>query len=109
MTTREPEKPATSISSQQQSLLNMTIIGLVGQVGCLTLLILLAAVLSGLWLDTHFGTRPWVTIGMLVLSIPISLVVMFFVSRSAAEKLKRDFEKRREENTTKEDAVGKDS
>ena len=103
---KEPEK---RLSSQQQSFLNLTIIGLVGQVGCLTLIILLAAVLSGLWLDTHFGTRPWVTIGMLVLSIPISLVVMFFVSRSAAEKLKRDFEARREETIKKEDAIGKDS
>ena len=102
-------KPEQQPGSQQPSLFNLTIIGLVGQVGCLTLLILLAAVLSGLWLDTHFGTRPWVTIGMLVLSIPISLVVMYFVSRSAAEKLKRDFETRREETITKEDAIGKDS
>ncbi len=86
----------------------MTIIGLVGQVGCLTLVILFLFVFLGLWLDTHFGTRPWITIGMLVASIPIALVAMFFVTRKATDKFKKEFEIRQEERLKKEDAIGRD-
>ena len=103
----ESEKVAESVP--KQSALNMTIIGLVGQVGCLTLVILLASVFIGLWLDTQFGTRPWITIGMLVVSIPIALVVMFFVTRKATDKFKREFESRQKEKLKKEDAIGRDS
>jgi len=72
----------------KRSWLNMTIAALVGQVGCLTLVIVLAAVLAGLWLDGRFGTRPWFTIGLVAVSIPISLVVMIVVARSAVKKIK---------------------
>ena len=72
----------------KRSWLNMTIAALVGQVGCLTLVIVLAAVLAGLWLDGRFGTRPWFTIGLVAVSLPISLVVMIVVARSAVKKIK---------------------
>ena len=56
--------------------------------GCLTLVIVLAAVLAGLWLDARFGTRPWFTLGLVVASIPVSLTVMFVVVRLAISKIK---------------------
>ena len=105
----ELEQEKTTESAPRQTALNMTIIGLVGQVGCLTLLILLASVFIGLWLDTQFGTRPWITIGMLVASIPIALVVMFFVTRKTTDKFKKEFEARQKERLQKEDAIGRDS
>ncbi len=105
----ELEQEKTTEDVPRQTALNMTIIGLVGQVGCLTLLILLASVFIGLWLDTYFGTRPWITIGMLVISIPIALVVMFFVTRKATDKFKKEFEARQKERLKKEDAIGRDS
>ena len=105
----ELEQEKAMESPPRQTALNMTIIGLVGQVGCLTLLILLASVFIGLWLDTYFGTRPWITIGMLVASIPIALVVMFFVTRKATDKFKKEFETRQKTRLLKEDAIGRDS
>lgn len=106
---RETEQERSAKNTPRQNALNMTIIGLVGQVGCLTLVILLLAVFLGLWLDTLLGTRPWITIGMLFLSIPISLAVMFFVTRTTTDKLKREFESRQKERLLKEDAIGKDT
>ncbi len=108
MTVEELEQEKMTESAPRQTALNMTIIGLVGQVGCLTLVILLASVFIGLWLDTNFGTRPWITIGMLMASIPIALVVMFFVTRKATDKFKREFEARQKERLLKEDVIGKD-
>jgi MFS-type transporter involved in bile tolerance (Atg22 family) len=72
----------------KRSWLNMTIVALVGQVGCLTLLIVLGAVFAGLWLDSRFDTRPWFTIGLVLASIPVSLIVMLFVTRLAVKKIK---------------------
>jgi len=59
-----------------------------GQVGCLTLVILLLAVFLGLWLDNQYGTKPTFTIGLLLVSIPVSLLVMFAVVRAAVQRIK---------------------
>jgi len=75
-------------SSGRQKLLNLTIASIAGQVGCLTLLIVLGAVFLGLWLDSRFGTRPWWTVGLVLGSIPVSLILMLYVVRLAISKIK---------------------
>ncbi len=72
---------------------NLVIAALTGQVGCLTLIIVLAAVLAGLALDKQFGTKPWITIGLLVGSIPVSIFLMLLIARKAVAKLKMNQEK----------------
>jgi len=62
--------------------------GVAASVGCLTLAIILAAVFAGLWLDARNGTRPWFTLGLVVLSIPVSLAAMFIIVRLAISKIK---------------------
>lgn len=74
--------------TNKQKLLNLTLVGIVSQVGCLTLVIILAALLLGLYLDSRMNTRPWFTIGLVILSIPVSLVLMIFVVRTAVKKMK---------------------
>lgn len=74
--------------TNKQKLLNLTLVGVVSQVGCLTLVIILAALLLGLYLDSRFNTRPIFTIGLILVSIPISLVLMFIITRAAIRKLK---------------------
>ena len=78
------KEPITS----KQKLLNLTLVGIVSQVGCLTLVIILASLLLGLFLDSRFNTRPWFTIGLVIVSIPVSLVLMVYVVRTAVKKLK---------------------
>jgi len=86
--------------NQKQYIYNITLAVLVGQVGCLTLLIVMAAVFGGLYLDNQFGSRPWFTLSLVIGSIPISLAVMFFVSRAAIRRIKT------QANTQEEQEVG---
>jgi hypothetical protein len=60
----------------------------VGQVGCLTLLIILAALFGGLWLDNLPGTKPLFTIILMIASVPVTLVLMFWVVRKATARLR---------------------
>jgi F0F1-type ATP synthase assembly protein I len=80
--------PDPTKRDRKQYWINMTLAIVAGQVGCLTLVIILAAVLAGLWLDNTYGTKPTFTIGLLLASIPVSVVVMFFVVRTAVAKIK---------------------
>ena len=66
---------------------------MVGQVGCLTLIIILASVFGGLWLDNTFGTKPVFTLVLLFAGIPISVLVMLVVARKTLARLKEDAEK----------------
>jgi F0F1-type ATP synthase assembly protein I len=59
----------------------------VGQVGCLTLLIVLAALFGGLWLDNVFNTKPFITITLMIASVPVTLVAMFWIVRKATARL----------------------
>lgn len=59
----------------------------VGQVGCLTVLIVAAALVGGLWLDRHYGTRALFTIVLFLLSVPISVVSMLAIVRRATRRL----------------------
>jgi formate hydrogenlyase subunit 4 len=66
--------------------LNVTLAAVTGQVGCLTLLIIFAALFLGRWLDRQFDTSPLITIGLLIASIPITLIVMFWVVRAVTSR-----------------------
>jgi hypothetical protein len=55
---------------------NLTLAAIAGQAGCLTLTIVLLALFIGLWLDSRLGQRGPCTLGLLVLSIPVSLYLM---------------------------------
>ncbi|MBN1373048.1 MAG: AtpZ/AtpI family protein [Anaerolineaceae bacterium] len=77
--------------------LNLTLAGVVVQVGCLTLVIILVALFGGLWLDARFQTKPVITLVLVFASIPVSLVLMFVIARSAAAKIKANVEEQRKE------------
>jgi hypothetical protein len=59
----------------------------VGQVGCLTLIIVIAALLAGLWLDDLFATRPVITILLMVGSVPVTLFVTFWAVQKTTSRL----------------------
>ena len=74
--------------NKTQYALNLGLAGFAGQVGCLTLVIIMAALLGGLWLDNQFGVKPLFTILFLIGSVPITIFVMFRVAMSAISRIK---------------------
>lgn len=66
---------------------NLTLAAIAGQAGCLTLIIILAALFAGLWLDARFDSRPWITVIFMIGSVPVTLVTMFWVVRKATARL----------------------
>ena len=76
-----------------RSILTNLLIVMVGQVGCLTLVIILASVFGGLWLDRTFGTKPIFTLVLLIAGVPISVLVMLVVARRTLARLKEQAEK----------------
>lgn len=68
--------------------LNTLLIVLVGQMGCLTLVVILITVLAGLWLDNTFHTKPVFTLILLLAGIPLSVILMVYVGRKTLAKLK---------------------
>ncbi len=66
---------------------NLGLATIAGQAGCLTTLIVLSALLLGLWLDSLMGTRGPCTVGLLILSVPFSLYAMLRLSLSAINRI----------------------
>ncbi|HBF40248.1 MAG TPA: hypothetical protein DDW19_00250 [Anaerolineaceae bacterium] len=95
---QKPDKPATKNSN------NLLLVILIGQVGFLTLIVILAAVFGGMALDRQLGTRPWFTIGLLVASVPVSILLMVFVSRRTVKKIQNAAA---DTTQKKEDEIGK--
>ncbi len=96
----------TPPKDRRQYLLNMTLAGSAALSGCLTLVIVLAAVLLGLWLDNFFGMKPVLTIILLVVSVPVSILAMLFVTRLVTSKIKT--EASRSAANHQEEDIGKD-
>ena len=71
-----------------RGILNTLLVVMIGQVGCLTLVIILASVFGGLWLDNTFGTKPIFTLVLLFAGIPVSVLVMLTVARRTLARLK---------------------
>ena len=68
------------------------LIVVIGQVGCLTLVVILASVFGGLWLDKTFGTKPVFTLVLLFAGIPLSVLLMLYASRKALAQWKEKYE-----------------
>lgn len=83
----------TQSEQKGRSILTNLLIVLIGQVGCLTLVIVLASVFGGLWLDKMFNTKPVFTLALLFAGIPVSVLVMLNVGRKTLARLKENLEK----------------
>src|SRR3989304_5467179 len=66
---------------------SLALAGLLGQVGCLTFVIVLGAILAGLWIDTRFDTRPLFTLVLVLGSVPVTLYLMFRIVLAGAGRL----------------------
>jgi len=89
-----------------QRTFRLTIAVFIGQVGCLTSVFLIAALLGGIWLDNQFNTKPLFTIGLLIISVPITLVGMIWVVRKTTAKIQATNVKTTEQNTQEDNISG---
>jgi F0F1-type ATP synthase assembly protein I len=74
-------------SNRAQQVFSLTVAIVALQVGCLTLFIILGALVAGLWLDRTLDTLPIFLIIFLVGSMPLSWVAIFFVVNRAKQHL----------------------
>ena len=58
-----------------------------GEVGCLTLIIVIVSVFGGIWLDRVLGTKPLFTISLVLLSAPLSLVLTYWIAKRAVKDI----------------------
>ncbi len=77
-------------------ILNTLLIVMIGQVGCLTLIIIVASILGGLWLDKTFGTKPVFTLALLFAGVPVSVILMVLIARRTLARLREQAEKEKE-------------
>jgi hypothetical protein len=56
--------------------LPLALAGLLGQVGCVTLIVIFAALGIGLWLDSQFDSRPIFILIFVLGSVPVTIYLM---------------------------------
>lgn len=98
MTPNTPPKPPVERRGLSRSA-NTALAVLTGSVGCLTIVITGAAMFLGLWVDGKFDSKPWFTLGIMLLSLPLSLYVMFTVVRWTTSRM--TFENANKKSNTK--------
>lgn len=67
----------------------MAMLGVLGQVGCLTLVVILVSLIAGLWLDNQFQTRPLFVIILLLASVPLTIFLMIRVVLAFAPRIQQ--------------------
>jgi F0F1-type ATP synthase assembly protein I len=75
---------------QSNKVFNTTLTTVIAQVGCLTPVIILGALFLGLWLDRRFESSPLFTIIFIVGSMPVSILALLAIVRSAMKRLKSE-------------------
>lgn len=63
------------------------LIVLVGQVGCITLAVIILSIIAGLWLDATLGTKPIFTLALLFAGVPLSVILMLSIARRTLAKM----------------------
>jgi F0F1-type ATP synthase assembly protein I len=83
---------AQSKQTNRQNMLYTLLVVMVGQVGCITIVVILASVFGGLWLDETFGTKPVFTLILLFAGIPLSVFLMLYAARKTLARLQKKYE-----------------
>jgi hypothetical protein len=94
---------------RKRNVINMTLAVFAGQVGCVTLLILAVTLLGGSALDSWLNTKPWITVALVVISVPLSLYLMFQLSAKAIAKIQASAPEQKTTPEKEENLGGKDS
>jgi len=68
---------------------NLTLAIVAGLVGFLTVIIILVAFIAGRWLDNQFEYDALFTVILMIASVPVTLIAMFWVVRSVTSRFAR--------------------
>ena len=90
-------KPLQSVSA------SMPVIALGGQIGCVTLVVVLVAAFGGIWLDNLLGTKPFLTIILILGAAPLSLFLTYVMAVKAINKVNQPTAQDEKIETQKED------
>jgi hypothetical protein len=81
-------QPDNKDLNPKQSLVDgIPVIALGGQIGCVTIFILLVAVVGGVWLDQLLGTKPAITVALILAAAPLSLVITYWMAMRTIRKI----------------------
>ena len=83
------DHPKGKGQNEFKTAVTMTVVWVAG----LTLVIIFAALLAGLWLDKILNSRPWFTISFILISIPVTLFLTVRVVKSATARIQPDEKK----------------
>jgi len=92
----------TQSKDEQQKAINTVLTVMVGQVGCLALVVILLALFGGLWLDKYLDSRPLFTVVFLLGSVPVTFFLMYRAAKAATDRIK-PIPNKTEMSTPKED------
>ncbi|MGZ3937071.1 MAG: AtpZ/AtpI family protein [Flavisolibacter sp.] len=76
-------QPKGKDQDEFKTAVTMTVVWVAG----LTLVIIFAALLAGLWLDKILNSKPWLTITFILISIPVTLFLTIRVVRAATARI----------------------
>jgi len=82
-----PQVGGAHDKSRAEQALKMALAGVIGQVGCLTLVIVTVALVAGLWLDNQLHTRPLFALLLVLGSVPLTVYLMVRVVLLVAPKI----------------------
>ncbi len=80
------DSQGSSAATISKALAQGSFIGL--QVGCLAVVVTIGALLLGLWLDGQLHTRPWLTLLLLFLSMPVTIFLIYRLAQRVARSLR---------------------
>lgn len=72
---------------KSQEVRNLTLASIAGLSGGITLVIVLVALFIGMWLDKLFATRYQFTIGLILISIPVTLITMYYFVKATTSRI----------------------
>ena len=85
-----PGKPTQKGNTTVSYPMSVAVIGT--QVGCVTLAIVLASVLGGMWLDRQLGTKLIFTFLLVIVSAPVSLLLTFRIAMRSMKNITKNTE-----------------
>jgi F0F1-type ATP synthase assembly protein I len=75
------------------------VLGMGAQGGLMIALPVLAGLAVGFWLDSRFGTLPWISVGLTLIGTTVGPIVLYrWVTRSVAARLESRMEDRKRQD-----------